>query len=383
MLNNTVRQWRALEYRTGFRQNPFMSKTWNHPQLGTFQFDKEREAWVGACSMPAFKLFKWDVESTKPGGRCELLFRTPEGREPSEDAARLVLRLVANDAKLAPLVTTTLWDEFNGRGHKSEMWWYGDMDQVAENFGYDDRPSPTGPSDLVPVMGFMGLAIRESLHEYNMPIAELTFSAVFEEEHGVGVLTDGDTILGTGYASDVLTYEMQARSASSEAQSDAEPDLEPPPSAPLAETVQARKKEMQQIMAHLRGILAGPTEEKRRWDKLFPAPSPEARVDTDVSMIFGDWKLDHAETAKVLTQLGEKKSAAQAKKDWPNPLLRISRKALNCSEGDILYDERTLRKCQRRGTRFTFFLLDGSALDFWCDGELLVDDAGRAWRRAR
>jgi hypothetical protein len=53
------------------------------------------------------------------------------------------------------------------------------------------------------------LTIRESLYEHKKPIAELTFSAGFEPEHGVGILTDGNTILGTSYASDVLPYGLQ------------------------------------------------------------------------------------------------------------------------------------------------------------------------------
>ncbi len=84
----------------------------------------------------------------------------------------------------------------------------------------------------------------------------------------------------------------------------------------------------------------------------------------------------------MLTKLGEKTSAAQAKKNWPNRWLRVSKRVLSYFEGEDLFDEVPLRKCHRRGTRFSL-LLYGSAWDFWCDGTLLVDDTGLAWRRAR
>jgi hypothetical protein len=34
----------------------------------------------------------------------------------------------------------------------------------------------------------------------------LSFHAAFEENHGVGVLTDGETIVGTGYGADVTPF---------------------------------------------------------------------------------------------------------------------------------------------------------------------------------
>ena len=44
------------------------------------------------------------------------------------------------------------------------------------------------------------------------PLVELSFHAAFEEEHGVSVLTDGDSILGTGYYLDVVPYDYTYKS---------------------------------------------------------------------------------------------------------------------------------------------------------------------------
>lgn len=168
-------------------------------------------SWVGKCSLPAFKVFNFKCEAStpEPVATYELMFDCPKGGEPSGSAVEIALRVIANQSNLPSLITSTLWEEFNGRGPKSEMWWYGDIDTVAKVFGYDNRSTPAGPDALLPVMRLTGLTVRESLYEYKKPIAELTFSALFEEEHGIGILTDGNKILGTGYACDVLPYTLQ------------------------------------------------------------------------------------------------------------------------------------------------------------------------------
>src|SRR5438046_2625517 len=101
-----------------------MSQAWKHPQLGTFKLDKKRDCWVGTRSLPAFKVFKWEVKSAKAAAQHELRFRNAAGREPSAGAVKLALNVIANQSKLPSLVASTLWEEFNGRGPKSEMWWH-------------------------------------------------------------------------------------------------------------------------------------------------------------------------------------------------------------------------------------------------------------------
>ena len=170
-----------------------MSQTWKHPQLGTFKLSNERDpswvyrflawvtslppfnlgnqpdpSWVGTCSLPAFKgfSFKWEAHTPEPAAEYQLMFNGTGGREPSAGAVEIALRVIANQSKLPSVVTCALWEEFNGRGPKSGMWWYRGHDQVAENFGYDERPRPAGPEDLLPAMRLTDLIIRESLYEY-------------------------------------------------------------------------------------------------------------------------------------------------------------------------------------------------------------------------
>jgi hypothetical protein len=56
-------------------------------------------------------------------------------------------------------------------------------------------------------MRLSSICVRPRVEGYDKPIVELRFAAAFEEEHGVGVLTDGGKILGTGYSVDVTPYE--------------------------------------------------------------------------------------------------------------------------------------------------------------------------------
>jgi hypothetical protein len=185
-----------------------MSQTWKHPQLGTFKLNDRRDCWLGACSLPAFNVFNWELQSAKAPTEYDLVFDGTEDHKPSMGEVMIALRVIASQAHLPSMVASTLWEEFNGRGLKSGMWWYGGMDEVAKNFECGGRSTPTVLDDLLPVMRFNGVWVRESLYEYKNPIVELAFSALFEEEHGVGILTDGSTILGTGYACDVSPYEI-------------------------------------------------------------------------------------------------------------------------------------------------------------------------------
>ena len=56
-------------------------------------------------------------------------------------------------------------------------------------------------------MNFDGVVIRSDLSHQGRPGAEFRFGPWFEEEHGVGVLTDGQNILGLGYSHDVSLFE--------------------------------------------------------------------------------------------------------------------------------------------------------------------------------
>ena len=127
---------------------------------------------------------------------------------PSSDAAALALKLLANQESLAGEIVRVLWEEFNGRGPRSGMWWHGDLAQVVQSGEGEKVPALRSADALLGWMHPNGIIVRQSgTRSDQSPIIEITCSAVFEVEHGVGILTDGEMVLGTGYIYDVEPFE--------------------------------------------------------------------------------------------------------------------------------------------------------------------------------
>jgi hypothetical protein len=180
-----------------------MAATWAHPDFGTFKYDRDYDAWVTTVKAPAFDVFTWKQEAT---GECELAIEADGQKDvPSKAALAVAARVLAAQAELPGKVIRALWDDFNGRGGDSGMWWHGDLAEVAKLSG--GRCAPKRPEDLLAAMAFLRVVIRKEADGYEKPVAELAFSAVFEQEHGVGVLTDGEDILGTGYMGEAAAFD--------------------------------------------------------------------------------------------------------------------------------------------------------------------------------
>ncbi|MBC7806877.1 MAG: hypothetical protein H7145_12080 [Akkermansiaceae bacterium] len=181
-----------------------MAKTWDHLQWGSFAFNGY--AYANKVAAPAFDAFVYQSKYSAPApptGSYELAFDAEDESDvPSETAVALAAAVLANHAMLVPLVTTALWDDFNGDGPDSGMWWNGDLESVSE----DIEPAPEGPDDLLKLMRLQRIVVRKKVYGYEKPVATLDFNAEFEDEHGVGILTDGQTILGAGYSADVSPY---------------------------------------------------------------------------------------------------------------------------------------------------------------------------------
>ena len=178
-----------------------MGATWDHPELGRFTFDDDAQAWSGTVDVPAFRAFAWDTgysNAPRSQGRHELVFEADDEDDvPSPAMVALALEVLANQANLVPVVTQALWDDFNGHGSPG-MWWHGQLAQVVAAM-YADEPA-SGPADLLKELQVSDISVRKEVDGHDGPIVELNFHASFEEEHGVGILTDGRTVLGTGYS---------------------------------------------------------------------------------------------------------------------------------------------------------------------------------------
>ena len=176
-----------------------MSKKWNHPELGAFEFD--HSGWVRPHDFPAFNKFTYEADEES---ECEfpLVFEAAaETVLPSAAAVAAAQRVIANQKTLVTTIVEALWEDFNGRGPDSGMWWHGDLGSVSENLEEMDLVIPRKPADLLPLLSLSAVIVR---HEDQL--VELCFGAPFEEEHGIGILTDGKTVLGTGYSSDVMPF---------------------------------------------------------------------------------------------------------------------------------------------------------------------------------
>jgi len=177
-----------------------MTKTWKHPALGEFTFDGY--AWKTLVDAPAFKIFNYG-HGRPPTGRVELSIPADnESDLPPADVLALISKVLAEQDRLVSAVTAALWDDFNGHGPYSGMWWHGHLGEVTQEVD-PALPPLTSPDALFRWMRLSAIEGRKSGRRNEMPAVELKFEAPFEEEHGVGVLTDGISILGTGYSHDV------------------------------------------------------------------------------------------------------------------------------------------------------------------------------------
>ena len=158
--------------------------TWRHPQFGRFTFDGTE--WARTISVPAFRAFKHPRRSTK----CTLGFAThAEDEAPSPWMVAVASTVLANQETLVRKVVAALWDDFTGRGPDSGMFWHGDLDAVNATIR-EDHPGAAlrSPDDLLRVIGLPSITARERAFWYDKAIVELSFAALFDEEHGLGCL---------------------------------------------------------------------------------------------------------------------------------------------------------------------------------------------------
>lgn len=174
-----------------------MPSTWTHPELGTFEFD---HGWNKELSVPAFNLFRYASWNRRPDAFPELSFVVPhEHVLPSAEAIGLALAVLTNQTSLARAVSASMWDELNGRGPETGMWWHG---IVKGRWGdWQGGPIPEKEEELWEIMRLDSIVIGEGLFPMRRGkvLIDLCFAAAFEEEHGVGFLSDGNEILGIGY----------------------------------------------------------------------------------------------------------------------------------------------------------------------------------------
>ena len=186
-----------------------MSTTWSHPRLGELRF--KGDVWTVKVAAPGFDRFRYDTgysNAGPPTGTYDLTFCANGSSDPPSAAAtELAVRILDHQDELVTAVTRALWEDFNGRGPGSGMWWHGDLATVQKSVDWEgDGHRISGPDDLLPTMRLFNILIEQRGDEESEPVAQLCSWSSWEEEHNVGLLTDGSAILGLGYHLDVEPF---------------------------------------------------------------------------------------------------------------------------------------------------------------------------------
>jgi hypothetical protein len=178
------------------------------PGLGTFRFDDE--GWVAPVHLSAFDAYRYGAPRQRKPRTVPFAFvaAKPRGR-PAPTSVAVATRLVAHQNDFARTVADALWTDFAGTGPDSGMYWHGDLDEVAR--GIETGKPPRSADDLFKLMRLAGIRVRPLSARSRIAVAELNFDAAFEEDHGVGILTDGAAVLGIGYGADVSPFKPPRR----------------------------------------------------------------------------------------------------------------------------------------------------------------------------
>ena len=87
------------------------------------------------------------------------------------------------------------------------MWWSDNISHVYEVLGEGYRiwvlDSPLGLHSL---LGNPSVLVQECGFGYDQACAIIAFESDIDIEHGIGVLTDGQKVIGVGYATDTEAF---------------------------------------------------------------------------------------------------------------------------------------------------------------------------------
>ena len=174
--------------------------TWTHSELGKFEFD-EYAAWAREIECPKFLSLN--------GSRTamQLMFEVNDENDvPSEKNILIASNTLSNIETLLDEGVNVLFRDFHGQGPDSGMWWHDDIDYIQEILS-DYSSSLTTADDLYALLSTPSIVVQDAAYGYDNPCAIIGFESPIEEEHGIGFLTDGQKILGTGYRMGVDAFE--------------------------------------------------------------------------------------------------------------------------------------------------------------------------------
>lgn len=192
-----------------------ISHTWSHETLGTFTYDYV--GWSRKLELPAFNRFRYVWGGgQRASATVELSFVAEDAgddrpEEPNGDCIHLANLIIANQHALNELLLEAVWQDLNGLGPSSGMWWHGDWPTIREMIrsGWKHAPPPPpldSKDDLYSHLGNLRIYINDDNRNQLPGCARFAFDSAIDPEHGVGVLCDGRKILGVGYSYDSTPY---------------------------------------------------------------------------------------------------------------------------------------------------------------------------------
>jgi hypothetical protein len=137
------------------------------------------------------------------------------------------------------------------------------------------------------------------------------------------------------------------------------------------------------------GTFEEPEEKKQqtkwqaRWEAVFPLPKKNAPFETDISDLFGTWRYDADETARVRKELGASKNEIkEALSPWEG--VRTQGWYYSPTTYKLLQNGKTARqwevtKYERKGNRYEIRTKTDNALNniLWCDGKRVMTVWGK------
>jgi hypothetical protein len=183
-----------------------MASRWKHADLGVLTHSGS--VWKGVIDLPAFAAFSFDTgydNAPRSTGRYELELSDP-ATPPAGELIACVLALRTHQQQVVSEIVRLLWASLTDTGRYIPI---GDRQAITETLTRQNIPAPRSAEDLLPLLQLYGISVQGHAFEGDEPVIWLHFHAASEEEHGIGVLTDGQRVLGIGYAGDVQPFDWK------------------------------------------------------------------------------------------------------------------------------------------------------------------------------
>ena len=191
-------------------------KNWIDSQLGNFTFDEYN--WSKTFELNAFSVFTFDdgFRSTGVNNGCVKLKIEADDEEdiPTDEVIRISRLTIDNHESLIREGLLALYNDILGDKVDSGMWWHSEIDEMRKDgadFISGNKGLLTSQDDLTAFLGKPSIYVQNFGYAYGKPCSTIIFNSMIDPEHGIGLLTDGESILGIGYGIEADVFERDDR----------------------------------------------------------------------------------------------------------------------------------------------------------------------------